>query len=305
MTTFCSCATQPQNTGVPVKQRIISDPYKLVLVYLKADDGTLNGISSSDVLDQSYFDALVNHPDPSKRWYPVGPFVSVTDTREDATFEEYSDGSRSVTRKGRRTFQGMVLQHFGKYLAALNSFGCFNLGVGAIDNCGQFYGEESADGETLYPIPINASSSDNLLMKAGDTVAGKVRMQFDYDMIANDEKLRVITLGELGGADLLRLEGLRDVAITTANPSTTGVDATLTLSYDGGPTTLAAPVVGWVPADFAVYNVTTSSTVTVTGATEAPDGTYALTFAAQATNDVLRLRSAKNGFAFEQIVTVP
>ena len=306
MPNFCTCSSSPLNTGVPNTQRPIGIAYRLAFVYLKANDGTLNAITSTDTLNQAFFTAKVNEDDVSKRWYPIGPFVNVEDTREDATFEEYNDGTRAAVRQGRRTFTGMILDHFGKYLGVVDSFSCQSIGAYIIDDCGAMYGEISSDGLSLYPIPVNASSMDNMLVKKTNTERGKVRVQFDYSQIHLDSDLRVISTGELGGADLLRLEGLRDVTVTTANPTTTGFDATLSLSYDGGPTTSSIPVTGWVGADFSLYNTTTAAAVVIDSATESPDGTYAIAYSSGVSaSDVLRLRSAKDGFWFETTVTIP
>ena len=147
---------------------------------------------------------------------------------------------------------------------------------------------------------------DNMLVKKTNTERGKVRVQFDYSQIHLDSDLRVILTGELGGADLLRLEGLRDVTVTTANPTATGFDATLSLSYDGGATTSSIPFRGLVGADFSLYNTTTAAAVVIDSATESPDGTYAIAYSSSVSaSDVLRLRSAKDGFWFETTVTIP
>jgi hypothetical protein len=59
-------------------------------------------------------------------------------------------------------------------------------------------------------------------------------------------------------------------------------------------------------ADFTVYNETTTSAVTITSATELPDGTYTFVFAAQTSADVLTLALVKDSLEMTDLtVTVP
>ena len=54
-----------------------------------------------------------------------------------------------------------------------------------------------------------------------------------------------------------------------------------------------------------IYNTTTGLSVTVTGVTESPDGTYAITFAAQTPGDSLAIYIYKTGADFQCILDVP
>jgi hypothetical protein len=103
--------------------------------------------------------------------------------------------------------------------------------------------------------------------------------------------------------DLFDLRGLLDVYGTTPTAiSTTGF--TITLETFFGSMKDKVEVVGLLLADFILYNVTDSLPVTILTTTENPDGTYAFTFAAQTSGDVLKLSVDKNGFDSTPLETV-
>lgn len=307
MAVFCSCATYPANTGFPSKQDVIAVAQKLVFVPLVADDGTRNHIDVTDTIDQAFIDGKLNNVDPSKRWYPVGNFQNVTDERADPTFETFNDNSRVITVQGLRTFQGMLVNFSSRYKAKLDTLFCQQVGVYSIDNCGNLAGSVSNDKTKLYPVAVANATVDPRLVKASGPASGKVMLTFDYSQLENDKNLWQINQSDVT-ADLLLMQGLRDVTAALSGPTTTEVVAALTYQFDGFSTAGASRVTnitGWVIADFALFNVTTGLAVTIDSLTEAPDGTYTLGFTAQTSGDTLRLRSAKNGFWFEQTIAIP
>jgi len=131
---------------------MINTAKKLIFVNRKADDGTLNHIAAGTTLDQAWLDALINNTDKSKRWYPLPVITNPADVRDDPTYQEFDDNSRSITQLGRRTYSGMVLDHSSRYLAKLESWACQNFSVYEVDKCGNLVGNISSDGTKLYPI---------------------------------------------------------------------------------------------------------------------------------------------------------
>lgn len=304
MPAFCSCATNGANTGAPSGQKVISIGVKLILVNLIADDGTQNHIASSDTIDTAYVNGKLNETDKTKRWFPLGDFDNVAENREDPTFQEFDTGSRSITRLGRRTWSGILLQHSSRYLAKLEGWFCQSFGVYAVDNCGNLVGRISADGTKLFPVSVNESSWAAILQKATFTEAGGINLSFDVKKTMRDKDLRQIDASEMS-YDMLDAEGLRDVTSVISGESTTGFVAALTLNFDEFLST--APVAnGWVGADFDLYNTTDAASVAITSANESPDGTYTFVIPTQDSADVLRLRSAKNGFDMGDVfITIP
>jgi len=122
-----------------------------------------------------------------------------------------------------------------------------------------------------------------------------------WSLDEKDENMSMITVDEMTDG-VAGIKGLLDIKSSYANISTTGFDVTLTV--DGYGTKLTPQLVkGLVAGDFALFNVTDSLSVTILTATESPDGTYAITFAAQTSADVLRLTPSKDGYDFSAVVT--
>ena len=95
--------------------------------------------------------------------------------------------------------------------------------------------------------------------------------------------------------DMFDVVGLIDVyGGTPTSISTTGFTINLYNYY--GTLKDKQEVQGLVAADFDLYNVTDSAAVTISTATETSSGTYAFTFTAQTSADVLRLSVDKNGY---------
>lgn len=305
MPLFCSCTTSLANTGAPSSQRVISIGIKLIAVPLIADDGSLNHISNVDVIDETFVNAKLNNVDKSKRWFPLGEFVNVAETREEVNYQQFDDGTRVGTRKGLRTWSGMLLSHSSRYLAKLEGLFCQRFGIFTVDNCGNLVGDISNDGAKLYPIAVNNEAFIATLQKATFTEAGGIMLTFDFRQSVQDKNLRQINASEMS-VDMLRIEGLRDVASVISSITTDGFTAALTLPFDeflGS----ALPATGWVLADFDLYNITTAASITISSVTESGStGVYAFVIPTQTTADVLRLRSDKDGFDLGDVsITIP
>lgn len=308
--TFCGCSGTIRNTGVPNSQLKIQDGTSIIVVPLVADDGTENKILRSDTLNQSYFQAKVTDPDPSKRWYVFGPFTNVTNERAESSFETFSDNSRARTLKGLRTFTGWLLNYAPAFAAAIESLTCRKVGVFIADDCGEPIGNfclDSSDpqNDAFKPVPVNEASIDSLVILQSDTAAGKVQMQFDFSQLAQDKNLRKLTREEMGGANLLELNGLIPTKTAISGESATGFVAAITVDYDKWETDV---VTGLVLADFRLFNETTNSVVTITSVTEAPKGTYTFVIPSQTSADELTLTQAsgtEKPFGIDATITIP
>ena len=308
--TFCGCNGTIRNTGVPNSQLKIEDGTGIIVVPLVADDGTENVIRRSDTLNQAYFQAKVTHPDPSKRWYPIGNFTNVTNERAESSFETFSDNSRSRTVKGLRTFTGWLLNYAPAFAAAIESLRCQKIGIFYYDDCGEPTGEFCMDmsdpqNDKFKPVPVNESSIDSLVILQSDAAAGKVQMQFDFSQLAQDKNLRKLTSEEMGGANLLELDGLIPTKTAISAESSTGFTAAITVDYDKWETDV---VTGLVLADFALFNETQNTAVTITSVTEAPKGTYTFVIPSQASADELTLTQAEGTekpFGIDTTITIP
>ena len=104
MSLGCNCDSGLSNTGRPNCVPIQSVTSKLILVPLKANDGTLNSIDLS--LPVPNWLDLVNEADASKRWFPLPAFENVELPKADTTFEEANSGRMVFIRQGKRSFAG-------------------------------------------------------------------------------------------------------------------------------------------------------------------------------------------------------
>lgn len=313
---FCSCTGVTRNTGVPPAQRKFKTGDKIIYVPRFADDGTENVLLRSELasFNQAYFQSKVTEPEPSKRWYPIGTFTDANDVREEPTFQEFSDGSRSFIRQGRRTYTGMLIGYEPAYGSVIKSLACQLGGMFTIDNCGEPTGlfcEDSTNSanDAFKPQPLNASSIYSLfaLFSVTNSATQSLMVSLDYDMLNDDDNLRKLSEVDLNGANLLTLEGLRPTLSTISAESVTGFVADIQLDFARG-IGASVPITGLVSADFRLYNETTLAIVAITSVTESPKGTYTFVFAAQTSADVLTLTQASGTtkpFGIEAEITIP
>ena len=279
----------------------------MIFVPLYDGDGNLNKITLTDVLNAAYFTALVNQADKTKRWYPMPEMVNVTDVRGNSTIETFENMSKVFIQQGVRDFKALFVQAPQQLLAALQSYRCDELGVYFVDICNNLIGtlgtdQDACDPSYLYPIRVDQNSIDPIFVKMTDKLSQKIEINFSFHMDENDSDLRVITQEE-AGTNLTNLSGLLDICADYASIHTTGVTATLKVVGYGTPITPLTDK-GLVAADFALYNVTDSASVTVVSAVETPanSGIYVITHAAQTIGDEMRLTPTKTGRDYSLVV---
>lgn len=291
--TFCGCG-ELRTTGTPTRQAVIEDGTGVIFVPLFDDDGTENQILRSDSLDQDFFQAKVNEPDPSKRWYPIGNFTNVTNERAESTFETFSDNSRARTLKGLRTFTGDLIGYAPNYASVIEAFRCYKMGVFTVDDCGKPIGKiclHATDPQldAFKPALVSEKSIDSLVMFLSDAASEKVRLQFDYSQLVKDSQFSLLTNEEMGGANLLNLIKLQPTKTAISGQTATGFVATITLDY--GQWTATA-INGLLTSDFRLFNNTTQSEITITSATETGDGVYTFVIPSTTLTDSLTLTQA-------------
>ena len=293
----CVCTGVGQNTGIPSsRQAIAAVTKKLILVPLLDSDGNRNGIDLvNDTLDQSYFDALFNQADATKRWFPTPDFDNVEDVPGDPLTQGLNSGANVIATKGIRTYTGLMLNNSPVLLGKFEAFGCFKFGVYAVDICGNLVGDISSDGNFLYPTPVNEKSFYPRYDKASDTTVADVRIDFEYSHLALDKNIRMIKASELGGADLLLAIGLLDVNVEVISCSTTALVVDLTTDFGSLLSPIATAL--WLLAEFTLYNNTTPGAVTITGVTNV-GYRYTLSYGALTVADELTLSGSKSGYDF-------
>jgi len=300
MATMCECNISFGNTGKANCEPISDVTAKLIFVKTYADDGTRNAVLLTQAVDEAFLLERLNDADKSKRWYPSRPLVNVVDERADPVTETI-EGVNYITDEGVRTFVGESVKTDTVYLGKISRGKCGAFSVFVVDKSGRLIGEISADGLSLNPLMIEQGTFSTKLVKTTSATVQRTQISFAYSTLIQDEDLRLRS----SCADLVNAQGLLDVNAAVSGEAVTGFASVLTLDYGfaGAP----RPVVGWVSADFEVYNVTQATSITPISVTENPDGTYTFVYTAAASADVIRLTQSatKTGFELYKLITTP
>lgn len=286
----CNCNSGLSNTGRPNCVPLQSVTSKLIMVPLKANDGSLNYIDLTSPLPT--WNDLINEVDASKRWFPLPNFENVELPKADSQFEEANSGRMVFLRQGKRSFSGELWADDSTptLLGKLQNNRCVDFGVYIVDVNGNLVGSKVNGG--LYPIPVDNPSFNPTFVFATDSTTQKIMVTFDFDRLFDESTMYMITPTE-AGINFNDLTGLIDVNLVITSSSSTDITFDATLDYG----TALNPIlfIGATSSDFACLNVTTGSPVVVT-AVENFDGNYTLTFIAQTSGDLLTFSIAKDGF---------
>jgi hypothetical protein len=288
----CLCTGKLGNTGIPGGIKPFGITSGIVMVPIRAKDGTRNGLDrTSATLGQDWLD-LLNNPDPSKRGYPYLDLKNVVHEETDPNFEEDDKGERKKTRDGikRITYEKWEVneQFFDKTSAA-----CVEFGIYEIDDCGNIKGQ--LEGDNLFPRPANKGSFDAKFINATADLGSKVMFTVDYKFITNDGNQWMLLQSDfISVVDPLEGLGMIDVQFTTIVVDS-ATEITVQCDFQYGPANALFPFTGAIAADFSLLNITTPAVIVVATAVESltVPGEYAITFLAQTTNDVVELDEFK------------
>ena len=298
----CDCNIYFANTGTPGCRQLMAVARKLILVPTFDSTGVRNKIASGATINAAYFTAAINNADTTKRWYPTGLIDNIEDARAEPIMETLNSQKKLFVQDGIRSFKGIIVEESNILLGQYEKFMCKDFSTFIIDKESNLIG--SYDGTDLYPISIDKDTFYPMLVKTTDTTVQKIQLQFEYSRSEMDKELKMILFAEMAGVNPILLSGLLDVVVTTSSPATTSFKAALALIFGTFKTPMV--VTGWLAADFTLYNVTDSASVTILTAVESPNGTYTITYTSQTSGDVLRLTATKNGYEFPATtVTVP
>ena len=301
MSVICNCNAGLGNTGRPGCFPLASVAKKLILVSMKKSDGTANFVDTTAApYDQAFFDALINHADPTQRWYPTPELKNIVNERGDPITQSFEDGTSVKIQNGPRTFQSLAVGMTPEFLDKISANGCVDLGAYTIDKSRNLIGN-GRDAGKLFPIRIDKNTWDTRLIDATDTTIQSVAINFEFSQIERDEDIRMITANNYAaGVDILELEGLLDVNVTYS--AITDVSFTATLKTCYGDHVNPIGVEGLIQTDFSIDEISpTPANVPILTFTEVGDGVYDFTYAMQTSADVLRLTPTKEGFDFAAV----
>ena len=272
MSLGCNCNAGLSNTGRPGCVPIQSVTASLIMVPLKDNSGVLNGIDLNSALP--VWNDLINEADASKRWFPLPSFENVELPKADSQFEEANSGRMAFLRQGKRSFSGELWgdDSTPTLLDKLNAGRCVNFGIYIVDVNGNLIGSKSNG--YLYPIPVDEQSWDPRFMFATDSTVQKIMLGFDFERLFDEGTMYMITAEE-AGVDFNALSGLIDVNLVEVSQVST-TTLVFDASFDYG--TALNPIVlqGAVLADFALYDNTAASSLTIDAINEGPNGTYTI-----------------------------
>jgi len=284
----------------------------VVFVPTLDSEGNLNGILKTQDMNKAYFDSMVNHADPTKRWYPSPKFKNVVNTRADAKFWEADDQSVEFVSEAARKFTAIITLKSGTGATSpamkkqIESARCSDgLSVFVISENRQVLCKESSDGLSVLPIEIDEQS-----VYAGFVFGTKdqnqhLMLSFNFSATEKDGDLKLIDCSEIDGYDVLMLKALLDICYELVDQHVDSI--TVKLKSDFGSALNPFTADGLVDNDFVsaddgaaaqIWNETDQANVAITGVTESPDGTYEIEFAAQDLGDILVLFAKKAGFDF-------
>jgi len=296
----CNCNVGLGNTGRPGCVPIQSVTSKLIMVPLRANDGTLNGIDLNAILPT--WNDLVNEVDASKRWFPLPLFENVEMPKADSQFEEANSGRMAFLREGKRSFSGELWGEDSTptLLGKIKAGRCVAFGVFIVDVTGNLVG--SKVGDYLYPVPVDEQSWDPRFMFSTDSTVQKIMLGFDFDRLFDDSTMYMITSQE-AGIDFNSLNGLIDVNLFNVTPMVTG-QVTLTATFDYG-TALNPILLQGITSttNWSAYDVTNQVVFgNPSAVSEVTPGTYIL-LDAYVPGDVYTISVVKDGFIGSVTVT--
>jgi len=292
----CTCDYSLQNTGTPNCEPIQKYTIGAILVPILDSTGTANFLSATVAITPAIIFARLNQTDASKRFYPLMNLKNATSEKGENIVETFDDQSAYIIAEGIRSDMFILAAKSPTLVGKINSFQCEDMGVYYVDKAGNLVGMTDSAGN-LFPIKIQKGTLSSIYTFPTSTTVAKITVKYQFEADELDENLAMAT----NTVNWSTINGLLDVNAVYSAPSTTTFVAAFT--YDYGYANAKNPVTGLVAADFALYNVTDSASVTIISAVESTTtkGTYTFTFAAQTSLDVLRLSGSRSGFDFSSI----
>lgn len=293
----CNCEDSGlSNTGLPTCIPTFGVTKKVIMVPLFANDGTPNRLDLSLPIDATLINGLINNVDRSKAWYPIpGELKNVEKPKAENITQTYPDGSIYFIAEGRRSWSGEWPSLGSIFAGTLKANRCSSFGIYEIDNSGSILGSSNGEVGYLYPVAVDPNTWAPLWNAKTDTTLENTKLTFQYSSLILDEYFTIVSGQSVTGINLLSIVGLIDVMNTYVSNSTTVMVTKLYTKY-------GTAAKGLVAADFAMFNVTTSSPVAITTVVEAPAGTYTITHAAAVVTNKLRLTPTKAGFDYTKVI---
>lgn len=286
----CTCNAGMQNPRSRSCDIIPNQTRGIGIMATFANDGTRNKIAADDTLNEAYFQALVNHADPSKRLYILNGLEYLSDVRETAKVETTDAGTKIPIQDGVRSFKATLTETAARILGKLESFGCNEISIFKWDNQSTLTGK--TDGTDFYPQRLASKTFQSLLSFATADKSQNIEIMFDYHYSEKDSDIRHIKSSTMGNVDFSILESLLDVTVAITAITATGFVATL--KGDEDEFGVDFMIEGWLLADFLLKKAGVA--VTPTSVTETSAGVYTFVVPTSTGSHTLEKAATKTGY---------
>jgi hypothetical protein len=275
----CVCGTNiGGNTGLPTCVELFDLASGLGFIAMKGADGVQNKLNLAVASMTTEFSSMLKNADYSKRLFPVTGMRNFAYPMSEVKYETDNVDEKEFVRDGVQSVTAEKWSVSNILVAKLKEGKCQENG-GFIFTKKGVIGLRKAD-NYFYPIHLKALVN-KYTFKEGDKVA-KLMTSFDMDVLTKVGEFYLVPWTELNMVydDVI---GLIDVnfKVVTA-PAISGLNTLLnvrlTSDYSEGLIGNTQDVTGLVGADFAGYNKTTATVVTITSATEVIDDKYTIQY---------------------------
>lgn len=299
----CACGTGNGNTGTPNCIEQFGLASGVALQNIVANDGTLNRIDLNVASITNEWSGLLTDSNRTKRIYPITGLKNVEFPKEETQFETDNTNQKERIREGIQSFMGQKWKCSPAFVAKVKQGICSRNGAWILTPNG-VVGIKTEDG---YFQPIEVAALDAYYTPQTADAVAKMMLSFDFEATVNIGQLWLVSWSDLNTTYAAQI-GLIDVnySVETA-AAISGLNTTvgLRLTSDYGSGLLNNQTVdGLTTADFAAYNVTTSTAITLTSVTEVADDKYTFQYVTlpNVATDVIRI-SVLTSTGFEGTTT--
>ena len=297
----CTCTNSGENLGSPNCVETMKYANGFLMASLVDDAGADNYIPALTVVNDAYITARLNDTDPSQRWQ-FFPNVknAVIGERGDDVFESFEDGSQTFVEEGVASTSFILAAQSTTMVGKIKSHRCNQNGFMWVDKDGRIWGRESAG--ALYFVAMEPQSMSVKATYPTPTTGFNIPVSWKWRKDMFDENIGFWDNSVVWS----NKRSIIDVSGDLFTPVTT-TSMVIDFSFDFGAANSKSPWEGAVVADFTLYNVTDSASITITSVTESTtvEGRYTFVFPAQTSADVLTLSGSKSGFDLSTLPNIP
>lgn len=299
----CICDLAFGNTGGNPCSDQIGVLSRIMLVPKRDKAGVINNFANVAAVTKTALQAKFDATEIEDRFFPTPIFDNVTNAAADTVFFEADSGTKYRVREGVINVEVFYMNQGTPFYKNLKSFICNQeIAFYGTDESSNFIYEQCDGSVTVDPITIQGGTMDVKYVPKTNGEPSMVMLTFDIKLSSDYDKWKYIEYGDGTGAldfdglDNTDVFGLLNVSSVNSAESTTSVTVALTTDFQ-------TSVKGLIQTDFALFNVNDTLAVTILTFTESPNGTYTMTFAMQASADVMRVTPTKSRFDFSAVVT--